>query len=232
METKKKESKANDLENLDELYKQFEMKMEIEGKVLGLTKEMENTESILQMEELKSRRRVLRRLGYTSETDVIQTKGRVACEISAGDELVLTELIFNGAFANLTTEQTCALLSCFTFSETTKTNDNLTQPELLEPFKLLKQTATTIAEISRDSKIDLNTEEYVESFKFELMPVVYAWSLGAKFSQICKLTDVFEGSIIRSVRRLEELLQQLIVASRGIGNSELEQKFEKCTNFN
>ena len=180
------------------------------------------------MEELKSRRRVLRRLAYTSETDVIQTKGRVACEISAGDELVLTELVFNGAFANLTVEQTNALLSCFTFSESTKTNDNLTQPELIEPFKLLKQVATKIALISQESKLTLDTEEYVDSFKFELMPVVYAWSLGAKFAQICKLTDVFEGSIIRSVRRLEELLQQLITASRGIGNSELEEKFTKC----
>jgi ATP-dependent RNA helicase DOB1 len=60
------------------------------------------------------------------------------------------------------------------------------------------------------------------------MPVVYAWSLGAKFSQICKLTEVFEGSIIRSMRRLEELLRQLITASQNIGNTELEEKFEKC----
>ena len=205
--------------------------MGIEKRIRGLGKELEATESILQMEELKARRRVLRRLAYTSESDVIQTKGRVACEISAGDELVLTELIFNGAFAKLSIEQTNALLSCFTFSESTKTNDSLTQPELQEPFKLLKQTATMVAQISQECKITIDTEEYVESFKFELMPVVYAWSLGAKFSQICKLTDVFEGSIIRSVRRLEELLQQLVTASRGIGNTELELKFEQCKRY-
>jgi len=28
-------------------------------------------------------------------------KGRVACEISTGDELLLTEMIFNGAFNEL-----------------------------------------------------------------------------------------------------------------------------------
>ena len=143
--------------------------MGIEKRIRGLGKELEATESILQMEELKARRRVLRRLAYTSESDVIQTKGRVACEISAGDELVLTELIFNGAFAKLSIEQTNALLSCFTFSESTKTNDSLTQPELQEPFKLLKQTATMVAQISQECKITIDTEEYVESFKFELM---------------------------------------------------------------
>jgi len=43
--------------------------------------------------------------------------GRVACEISAADELLLTELILGGVFNSLTASQTCALLSCFVFDE-------------------------------------------------------------------------------------------------------------------
>ena len=57
------------------------------------------------------------RLGYASAADVIEVKGRVACEISSGDELLLTELIFNGAFNNLSVDQATALLSCFVFQE-------------------------------------------------------------------------------------------------------------------
>ena len=45
----------------------------------------------------------------------------MACEISTGDELLLTEMIFNGAFNNLTVEQTVALLSCFVFEEKVRT---------------------------------------------------------------------------------------------------------------
>ena len=59
----------------------------------------------------------LHRLGYASSTDVIDVKGRVACEISSGDELLLTELLFNGVFNDLTAEQSVALLSCFVFHE-------------------------------------------------------------------------------------------------------------------
>ena len=59
----------------------------------------------------------IRRLGYADAADVIEMKGRVACEISSGDELLLTELIFNGAFNDLTVEQEVALLSCFVFQE-------------------------------------------------------------------------------------------------------------------
>lgn len=40
------------------------------------------------------------------------------------------------------------------------------------------------------------------------------------------MTDVYEGSLIRLFRRLEELLRQIAQASRVMGSEELEQKFE------
>jgi ATP-dependent RNA helicase DOB1 len=57
------------------------------------------------------------------------------------------------------------------------------------------------------------------------MDAAYAWANGAKFLDVCKMTDVFEGSIIRYFRRLEELLHQLQQAAKAIGNTELEAKF-------
>lgn len=56
------------------------------------------------MDELKCRKRVLRRLGYATSQDVIERKGRVACELSAADELLITEMLFNGLFNNLSGE--------------------------------------------------------------------------------------------------------------------------------
>lgn len=41
-----------------------------------------------------------------------------------------------------------------------------------------------------------------------------------------KMTDVYEGSLIRLFRRLEELLRQIAQASKVMGSEELEQKFE------
>ncbi|KAK6428158.1 ATP-dependent RNA helicase mtr4, partial [Oleoguttula sp. CCFEE 5521] len=60
----------------------------------------------------------------------------------------------------------------------------------------------------------------------ELMEVVFAWSNGASFAAICKMTDVYEGSLIRLFRRLEELLRQVAQAAKVMGSEELEQKFE------
>jgi ATP-dependent RNA helicase DOB1 len=39
------------------------------------------------------------------------------------------------------------------------------------------------------------------------------------------MTSIYEGSVIRAMRRLEELLRQLVAAARCIGNSELENRF-------
>lgn len=57
------------------------------------------------------------RLGFTTPADVVEMKGRVACEISSGDELLLTEMIFQNVFNDLTVQQSVALLSCFVFDE-------------------------------------------------------------------------------------------------------------------
>lgn len=93
------------------------------------------------------------------------------------------------------------------------------------PLRMMQESARRIAKVCQESKMAMDEEEYVGRFRHELMDVVFAWCQGAKFSQICKMTDIFEGSIIRSMRRLEELLRQMVTASKSIGNTRLEEKF-------
>jgi len=214
-------------ENLEEIYEKYHSKIKVDDKIKAVKKEIQHAQSVLQLDELKARKRVLRRLGYTSSADIIELKGRVACEISTGDELILTEMIFNGLFNELTVEQTVALLSCFVFQENSKEENYTIREELKGPFRTLQETARRIAKVSIESKLGIDEEEYVKSFTPQLMDMVFAWCNGAKFSQICKMTDIFEGSIIRAIRRLEELLRQMCVAAKSIGNTELENKFSE-----
>lgn len=44
------------------------------------------------------------------------------------------------------------------------------------------------------------------------------------------MTDVYEGSLIRLFRRLEELLRQMGQAAKVMGNTDLEKKFEESLN--
>lgn len=43
---------------------------------------------------------------------LVLTKGRAACEIDTADELLTTELMFNGVFTNLDKHELVALCAC------------------------------------------------------------------------------------------------------------------------
>lgn len=103
--------------DLPRLYDLYTKKQRANEEVKALRRRINSVHDVLQLEELKSRKRVLRRLGFTTQEDVVEMKGRVACEISTGDELLLTEMMFGGVFNPLTPEQCAALLSCFVFQE-------------------------------------------------------------------------------------------------------------------
>jgi len=73
-------------------------------------------------------------------------------------------------------------------------------------------------------------EEYVESTcRPYLMDVIYCWSRGATFAEVMEMTDIFEGSVIRLARRLDEFLNQLRAAAEAVGEVNLEKKFEKAS---
>ncbi|CAM9199818.1 unnamed protein product [Ectocarpus sp. 4 AP-2014] len=195
-----------------------------------LRKEAKGVQHMVMKDEMRRRKRVLRRLGHCDSDGVIQLKGRVACEINTCDELVVTELIFSGAFTELSPEQSAALLSCMVHQAKTDETAPSLPAELQGPFRQLQDAARHIAGVSEEAKITMETEEYVNSFTASMMEATFAWSNGASFSEVIERADDFEGSIIRVFRRLEELLRQLSQASAAIGNMELKTKFEQAAN--
>ncbi|GAA6030798.1 hypothetical protein JCM8097_008881 [Rhodosporidiobolus ruineniae] len=211
-------------ENLPALYDQYAAKEQLKQSIRTTKKKIQAAHSVIHLDELRSRKRALRRLGFATNEDVVEQKGRVACEISSGDELLLTEMIFGGVFNDLTPQQCAALLSCFVFDEKSEQTSKL-KDELAGPLRVMQEAARRIAKIAIESKMPVVEDEYVASFKPELMDAVYSWCNGAKFSEICKMTDVFEGSLIRVFRRLQELIRQMSMAAKAIGSEELEKKF-------
>ena len=170
-------------DRLAELYDRYAEKVALSEEIKAVRKKIADALSVLQLDELKNRKRVLRRLGFVNDADVVQLKARVACEISTGDELVLSELLFNRFFNELSPEQCAAALSCFISEEKSKDPPNLKE-ELAKPFRDIQAQARTVAKISMESKVLVNEEEYLETFKLELMEVVFAWTHGASFATI------------------------------------------------
>ena len=55
------------------------------------------------------RRRLLRKLRFIDEKDIVQLKGRMGCELSSCDEILLTELVFRNNFAEMEVDHIVAL---------------------------------------------------------------------------------------------------------------------------
>ncbi|CDW58424.1 superkiller viralicidic activity 2 2 like [Trichuris trichiura] len=205
----------------------FEEKRELESRLNSAKAELENAQKLFHMEELQARKRVLRRLGFCTAQDVITLKGRVACEISAGDELLLTEMLFDGKFADLDPSTCAAVLSCIVFqekAELVELNEQFTQF-----LVYMQRTAKRIARVSAEVNLPINEDEYIASIRPHMMPVVHAWCEGKDFATVSSMTTVFEGSIIRTMRRLEELLCEMCLAAKAMGSKELEQKFNDAS---
>lgn len=212
---------------LPQLYNMYAEKVAIKLEQEQLRKRLMRVQSAVQLEELRSMKRVLRQLNFTSIDDVVELKGRVACEISSGNVLVLTELLFAGEFNNFLPEECAALLSTFVF-------DGFSKEIPVLPLNLKRghdaviATAKAVLKVIKTCKIEVDTTMYLDKFKVNLMLVVLQWCKGASFTRICKMTDIFEGNIVMVLKRLGELLREVENAARVMGNIDLENKLTKA----
>jgi ATP-dependent RNA helicase DOB1 len=150
-----------------ELVQRYEKKADMLERAKTLREEARNCQTMAMKDDLKKMKRVLKKLGHVDAGGVIQTKGRTACEINTSDELVVVELIFGGIFNDLSVEQSVALLSCMTFDERNKNEDDPAsglKSFLSNPFYKLQEVARTVARVVISCGIDLNEDEFVDKF--------------------------------------------------------------------
>eukprot|EP00941_MAST-03F_sp_MAST-3F-sp1_P002910 g2910.t1 len=213
----------------EERFELFKRKILINDEVKECRAAIRKAKKLIHKDTLKSMKRVLRRLGHTDKDNVVQLKGRVACCLNSPDALLLCELLFNGVFNELDVPTTVALMSIFSGTvDKTKGGEvdlNLIRKELRTPFRVLTEGARHVAKVSLESGLTIDVEEYVSQFSPAIMEVAFLWSKGSPFKDICKVTELFEGSIIRSIRRLEEVLREMSAATKAMGSEKLSQKF-------
>ncbi|KAG8005225.1 Helicase SKI2W, partial [Nibea albiflora] len=184
-------------------------------------------QSLSLLPEYHQRIKVLQSLQYVDSSGAVQLKGRVACQISS-HELLLTELLFENALSPLAPEESAALLSCLVFTQNTQVEPHITNT-LQEGIDRVLSVAQRIGELQRDCGIPQTAEEFVGQFKFGLTEVVYCWARGMPFAEIAQLTDVQEGTVVRCIQRLDEVLKEVRQAARIVGDSVLGSKMEKAS---
>eukprot|EP00793_Prasinoderma_coloniale_P000173 PRCOL_00005682-RA len=176
--------------------------------------------------ELRLRSAVLRRMGHVDGEGLVTRKGHAAREIDTADELLVSELMFSGIFSGMSAAQCAAVASCFVPVEKSQTQVTLKHPRLVAALQAVQDTAERIATVCVEEGLEMDKEEYAQSFAPTLMDVVYSWAVGKTFVECLAKTDLFEGSVIRAIRRLHELLANLCLAAKAVGDPELDALFE------
>ena len=185
--------------------------------------------NLRQMPDFEARVEVLRAMGYLDDDRTVTLKGRVACEIAAGDELVGAEIIFAGVLAELTAEEAVALLSALVFQEKRASPPDV-RGALLEACDRAKALALAAGEAQRERGLPVAPDEYAENaLRFGLTEAVHEWARGATFADVCGLTDVQEGAIVRTITRLDEMCRDVRNAARIMGDAALYEKMEAAS---
>lgn len=207
-------------------YDCFSQKVNLHRQVQDLEKQINQSRFMVMSDDLRAMRRVLRRLEFIDKDGVVQLKGRMACEITSADEILMTEIVFQNVFADIDANNIIALCSCLVFDE--KSEDPITNNlDLMKAFETCKGIARNVAEIMVENKIPIDVEEYVQKLKPQLMDVVLHWLEGKRFHEIMNQCNLYEGSVVRVIRRLEELIRELATAAKTIGNEELASKLNE-----
>lgn len=100
---------------------QYENKVKFIESIKVLKNSIEDSQKMVLKDDLRCMKRVLRRLEFIDKNEIVQLKGKVACEISACDELLLTELIFRNIFNDMDPAAIAAILSSLMHDESSGT---------------------------------------------------------------------------------------------------------------
>ena len=183
-------------------------------------------EGLSRMPEFVQSLRVLEKLGYVRSDKSLTLKGAALCELGTpSSELIATELVFANVMSGLDAPMAAALLSALVFQDKTECNFLEDVPDkLVEAYEKVSELALAAGEAQRAEGLDVDPAEFVrENLNFGLLSVVYHWGCGMSFAEICSGTDVMEGSIVRTIVRLDELTREFRDVARVTGEGGLWQ---------
>ncbi|ANB12672.1 SKI complex RNA helicase subunit SKI2 [Sugiyamaella lignohabitans] len=218
-------SKSIKCKNFMKTYSQVHEEYMIKQKIASL-KQLISDQNLELLPDYEQRIQVLKDLNYIDEDLNVLLKGRVACEISSGFELIVTELVLNNFLGEYEPEEIVALLSAFVFEGNTKIDVETVTPRLDQGRARILDIVTSTNKVFEAHQVLMTQDEaeFTERMRFGLMEVVYEWARGMSFNSITQLTDVQEGTIVRVITRMDEICREVMAAARIIGDSTLYDK--------
>lgn len=177
--------------------------------------------------------KVLQHLEIIDSQNIPLIKSRVAREIGGGDEnIYLTQILMEGVLNLLEPSEIVACISIYYAqgreSGTPQDFRDLDIPDrLVEALELCEKSYNEIREVEIEEGIIDGGESSI--LNFCMVKPVYEWSKGLDFIEIMEFTTLLEGSIIKTIQRIDMALRNVNRALALIGNTTLCAKIDKAS---
>ncbi|CDJ38285.1 ATP-dependent RNA helicase DOB1, related, partial [Eimeria tenella] len=180
--------------------------------------------------DLLARQRVLNKFGFVHSEGTPTLKGRVACQVISGDELTLVEFVFRNGLKDLTPCEIAGVLSAFVGGDKQREETPAPTTGLQNARAMAETIHLEILAAQRQEGLAVADEDWWKLCNFDMALVAYEWARGLPFVDVMRLTSLQEGSVVRNLLRLDELLRKLGQAMNLSGDSKLAAAVLEASN--
>ncbi|XP_077548237.1 superkiller complex protein 2-like [Haemaphysalis longicornis] len=186
-------------------------------------------ESLVSMAEYRRHVRALQRLGFMDGDQALTIKGRLARTLHT-HEVMLTEVLLEDSLMALGHAELAGLLSSFVCEQRSRKYAPVIPKPLKEAVEKFRLMARHIGDVEHECEFKSPPGDYIEQFSFSLCEAVYEWAKKTSFVEIMRVAskqEVQEGTIVRCVQRLYDLLKDAAAAAKLVGNDEICDKMKE-----
>jgi superfamily II RNA helicase len=162
------------------------------------------------------------------ENKQITTKGIIAMGINECQELLFTEIIYQGFLDNLEFPEIIAIISCF-INEV----DQSSSEKYISDLNVSKKTINVLNKIKLLSenfiKKEDNLQLYIDSdynLYLDFIEPSYIWANGGTISDVYKYTSIYDGNFVKAIMRINNICENLMNICKNIEKYNICSKLE------
>jgi superfamily II RNA helicase len=235
---RKQAAKLKYSDGFEDLYKHFMEYKPLIHKKLALQSKLENNGNYI-YNEIYSVLRILLEYGYINNIESltresVSVKGIIASEINECNEILLTELIYNGYLDGIGYKDIGGILAMFADSRPVKSSNDSNHTDAFKPSKYVKQidfiedTANNWRNTEITNKVYINSKWDINTY---LMEGTYKWLDGSKFEEITQEYSLFEGNLIKDFIKIYNLSAEVERVAEILSKSDLQIEAAKIRQY-
>lgn len=192
---------------------------------------IEEYQKIMKIDDYNHMVNILKQFEYIDTNNLPLLKARLGRELGS---LYLTEVFVNNVLENLDPPEIAAY--CSMFVQGAKAEGFYDDEDL--PDNLHEAIETSRKILERVFKCEIEEEiisvqgdiecMFEQQLNLGCVKSVYEWARKRDFKDILEFTSMMEGSLIRTIRSLYQLMRKILLALRIVGNTTTEEKVKEA----